>query len=110
MTTQHTPPPWIVDLNSPYVGRICAGEPGRRYLIATAATPPGDDLRGHRVTRANARLIGAAPDMWDLLQRVEEDWGELFDIDEPMNGGDCCEWLCQFIKDARPVLAQTKED
>ncbi len=47
----------------------------------------------------------AASDMLALLQSVEDDWGENFDGDEPMNGGDCCEWLCQFIEKARAVRA-----
>lgn len=47
-----------------------------------------------------------APAMLELLQSVEDDWGELFDSDEPMNGGDCCEWLCQFIERAREVRAR----
>lgn len=47
-------------------------------------------------------------EMLRLLERVEDDWGELFDGDEPMNGGDAVDWLCQFIEDARDVMAKTR--
>ena len=49
------------------------------------------------------RIKEHAPALLELVSRAEEDWGELFDSDEPMNGGDCCAWLCRFIEDARAI-------
>lgn len=52
------------------------------------------------------RIKEHAAALLELVSRAEEDWGEAFDGDEPMNGGDCCDWLCRFIEDARILTAK----
>lgn len=50
----------------PYVGCVTAGN----RTVATASVASGDDLKGHKVTKANARLIAAAPDLLAALETV----------------------------------------
>lgn len=79
MTAHHTPGPWYVGSHpnsGGYVGRVFSERPPR--LIAQTVVPSGDDLRGHIVTKANARLIAEAPEMERVLRRLEY-W---FDTDE----------------------------
>lgn len=72
--TQHTPGPW-----SEYGCVIMSGLPnaggraeyGSRYIGNTAPECP-DDMP-NREDLANARLIAAAPDMLDALEKIESD-------------------------------------
>jgi hypothetical protein len=67
MTAQHTPGPWLAD-----------GEPGGMFMqidiftadgtaIADTCWGPGED----RESRANVRLIAAAPDLLDAAVKAE---------------------------------------
>lgn len=77
-----------------FVGQEVTGdEEGREVVSVDLAAPiPAAPSR-------ESRMVAA-------LRSVEDDWGELFDGDKPMNGGDCCEWICQFIESVRPILAE----
>jgi hypothetical protein len=73
MSTQHTPGPWSVlpeECDKPYI-RIRGTRLGGRYKIANVVTPvyEGASSQEAEETRANARLIAAAP---DLLKTLEE--------------------------------------
>lgn len=63
MATKHTPGPWSVDPNAPeYVTEDATG-----YQIAN--TVQGDHMEP--VSEANARLIAAAPELLDALERAQ---------------------------------------
>ena len=64
------------------------------------------DIAEIDAARAVLRAQAEAPAMLAELRKVEADWGELFDSDEPMNGGDCCEYLCGLIETMRAILAR----
>jgi hypothetical protein len=58
MNTKHTPAPWVTI------------EGGRGYTITT------QESRGISIKEANARLIAAAPELLDILQKlVDADFG-----------------------------------
>lgn len=62
--TQHTPGPWRVESRGGMAGReVRAGE---ALVVATVNTTSND--QGNR--EANARLIAAAPEMLEALQRL----------------------------------------
>jgi len=60
------PGPWGIDTRGPYVGRVSslAG-----VAVCSVVVPYNDDLRGHKVTKATARLISAAPDLLAALEK-----------------------------------------
>lgn len=64
MTTKHTPGPWRFkphSVDSNYMLIFCSPDQGE-----------GDNLRGY-CGEANARLIAAAPDLLEALQRLVMD-------------------------------------
>lgn len=68
----HTPGPWKVmpeEVDKPYI-RVRGTVLGGRFKIANVPTPTHDGATAHDVqeTRANARLIAAAPDMLVALR------------------------------------------
>jgi hypothetical protein len=97
MTTTHTPGPWYVGKHTDtYVGRIWSD----KHLIATTAVPNGDDLRGHRTTKANARLMAEAPSMLEVLRDALA-----------ASDANCGDSLMNALCEARDILARVdKED
>jgi hypothetical protein len=76
MTTSHTPGPWVVlpeECDKAYI-RIRGTQLGGRYKIANIITPVYDGVlpREGVETRANARLISAAPELLSALQSALE--------------------------------------
>ena len=76
MTAQHTPGPWTVkpeEVDRAYI-RIRGTRLGGRFKIANVLTPnyEGSHPREADETRANARLIAAAPDLLEALQAAVE--------------------------------------
>ena len=72
MNTQHTPGPWALlpeECDKPYI-RIRGTNLGGRYKIANVLTPVYERVHAREAeeTRANARLIAAAPDLLEVLQ------------------------------------------
>ena len=59
------------EVDRPYI-RVRGTALGGRYKVANVPTPvyDGVDAREARETRANARLIAAAPELLDALQRM----------------------------------------
>ena len=101
---------WKVDRDS-MRGKCWAAistEDGSWIELASVVVRMKGDAEDYPKGLENLRMIAAAPEMLALLERVEDDWGETFDSDDPMNGGDAVEWLCQFIQDAREVIAKAK--
>ena len=74
MSAQHTPGPWASlpdECDKPYI-RIRGTQLGSRYKIANVLTPvyEGAHEREAKETRANARLIAAAPDLLEAAKLV----------------------------------------
>ena len=72
--TKHTPGPWGTlpeECDKPYI-RVRGTVLGRRYKVANVITPIYDGVheREAEETRANARLIAAAPDLLEALQTI----------------------------------------
>jgi hypothetical protein len=69
--SKHTPAPWVIDDdNRTYVGIAGEFADGHNYaIIAETAT---HSLIGVREAIANARLIAAAPDMLEALEKLLE--------------------------------------
>ena len=75
--TKHTPGPWETkpeECDKPYI-RIRGTRLGSRYKVANAITPVYDGVgaREAEETRANARLIAAAPELLEALQAIIND-------------------------------------
>lgn len=82
---KHTPGPWVVlpeESGRGYI-RVRGGRLGARYKIANVCAPiyDGSELaqREDSESRANARLIAAAPDLLSALQVVVEQWTAQFE-------------------------------
>lgn len=74
MTGKHTPGPWKVlpeECDRPYV-RVRGTVLGERYKVANVVTPVYDGVHGREAeeTRANARLIAAAPELLKALKEL----------------------------------------
>jgi hypothetical protein len=79
MSAKHTPGPWTTlpeECHKPYV-RIRGTRLGGRYKVANVLTPiyEGVHERDAEETRANARLIAAAPDLLAALQALISEYG-----------------------------------
>ena len=76
MSSQHTPGPWKClpeEADKPYI-RVRGTALGRRYKIANVMDPrySGVTDQDFEETRANARLIATAPDMYAALQEISQ--------------------------------------
>ncbi len=74
MKEEHTKGPWVAlpeECDKPYI-RIRGTQLGLRYKIANVITLTYDGVnpREAEETRANARLISAAPELLDALKRL----------------------------------------
>lgn len=104
MTTKHTPSPWLVRWGTQQragqqqaVNRCVIGTPKNEYGGSfTVAEIQGPFLSALGVVEANARLIAAAPDLLNMLQRM---------VDETAGGGTPC---LLTLEHARAELAKAK--
>ena len=75
--TLHTPAPWKHanrgDYDTSGIGIFANNPAGMPYYVATAGFMGTAD---HRYAEANARLISAAPDMFDALQAIVDAYGD----------------------------------
>ena len=96
---KHTPGPWRFlqeECDRPYI-RVRGTQLGLRYKIANVLTPNYDGVASREAeeTRANARLIAAAPELLTSLQALAD---EAF---KNMHGG-----RGDLIDDARAAIAK----
>lgn len=75
MSAKHTAGPWSVlpeEVDRPYI-RVRGTQPGGRYKIANVPTPVYDGVLDREAdeTRANARLIAAAPYLLNVVCEME---------------------------------------
>lgn len=69
---KHTPGPWTVlpeEVDRDYI-RVRGTQIGMRYKIANVPTPTNGVEREAEETRANARLIAAAPELLEALAEL----------------------------------------
>jgi hypothetical protein len=74
MVAKHTRGPWVVhpeEVDKPYI-RVRGSWPGSRHKVANVMTPVYDGAGEAEAeeTRANARLIAAAPDLLASLKHL----------------------------------------
>jgi hypothetical protein len=91
--SKHTPGPWRADQ------RCIEGPDGNIALLNLA--------RGQGVTRANARLIAAAPDLLSALKRMSEHW--LGDNNAPMRDAFIRDYPKSAIADAVAAIAKAED-
>lgn len=105
----HTPGPWTVEpLQWDHGASIAIV--ARGYIVATI--PPeneaddpdiGTAQRGPH-DQANARLIAAAPDGYQLAHDLEAQFGALIDANESISGAEAVDVICQLAPLWRAVL------
>lgn len=96
MSGKHTPGPWEV------LGGLRTVVRGTgRQKIAEITVPYGDDLRGHILTKANAHLMAAAPEMLAALDRAEA-FIAGFEDDETQDG------ITEMLAAIRAAIAKAK--
>ncbi len=111
MSTEHTPGPWKAlpeECDRPYI-RIRGTVLGGRYKVANVLTPvyEGGPSHGAEETRANAKLIAAAPDLSafaELVARMTTDQ----EMDGGMSGDDAVSTLSELIETARTLRNKAK--
>jgi len=74
---KHTPGPWATmpeEVDRPYI-RIRGTRLGGRYKVANVLTPDHEGVHAREAveTRANAKLIAAAPDLLEVLHEIAAD-------------------------------------
>lgn len=79
VTAGHTPGPWIADFHNEQRdgGRFITYVRGSNQLVPIAAVPTGVEGYGREEGRANAALIGAAPDLWLAVVELEARFGHV---------------------------------
>lgn len=111
--SKHTPGPWVAlpeEVHRNYI-RIRGTVLGRRYKIANVITPDYDDVkeREAKETRANARLIAAAPELFNLAEQVLA-WWEVHQYDAASSSdGDEYNFYDsepEFVKSAKAAIAK----
>lgn len=88
--SNHTPAPWIVDINEEYDGAFIISEqvaPNLRYL---------GNRRAIAQSEANIRLIAAAPDMLATLEELIRAFGHYED--------------CEAVDMAFEIIANVRRD
>lgn len=78
---------------------IMGDEPG--HYRPYAHIPPCEN---RTVTNALADLFTAAPELIALLAEANRVWGEAFDNDNPVDGGDLVEWFAVWLPKVRMVI------
>ena len=79
--SKHTPGPWVIGNDGYNANTVCAGNTGVCQMYGVPMNARVDDVgERYAVGMANARLISAAPDMYEalsLLMRImqaEDPW------------------------------------
>jgi len=106
MSNAHTPAPWVLEIRKG-LGEACRdatvaeiGTPGKyRGKVAYMQSAEHIDGLGREELIANARLISAAPDMLEVLQRLVRD-----------NAGVTHEYLHIIRDKARAAIAKATEE
>ncbi len=106
--SKHTPKPWISaptgDIMKGYSQPFGVGNPYKGTLVCGCF---GDISGGEEVSRANARLIAAAPDLLEALRNLvkcHDDWNA--DVQKII--GRLVNWSPAYLDDARSAIAKAE--
>ena len=60
------------------------------------------------MVKANAELPAAAPELFAKLESAVNQWPQVFreDQDGEINGCEAVDWLCQFVRETKDLLAK----
>lgn len=110
MSTKHTRGPWTVlpeEVDRDYI-RVRGTRLGERYKVANVLTPTGEGVPAREAdeTRANARLIAAAPDLLDALEGLCRNFPPDVDLVEAGWARVDIDAACDAYDKARSVLAK----
>jgi hypothetical protein len=92
---EHTPGPWRTEAVSDAV-RVVSGSGRTKIILARCAPPQIPEAETH----ANARLMAAAPDLYDALDRIVRNCRDA-------DCGDHCPNSCMFCQ-AHAAIAKAK--
>jgi len=96
MKSQHTPGPWECSHTSNYAHDY-------RLHLSKSNMP----FEGNDTARANARLIAAAPDLLDTLERAIARWPE-FDSDAEISGAELVDWFGAFRENCKTAVNKAR--
>lgn len=99
--TKHTPGEWVSFRNAN--GELALWDQAGNNLLASESKLPLEQRL------ANARLMAASPSMLNLLESIEEAYGEIHDGDQPVSGADLVEWFfTTLMPEVRKELERAK--
>jgi hypothetical protein len=83
---------------------------GDQYMDDWSADRFDDDNYDERRSEWNAirPLLVSAPALLAVLDEAEIVWGEAFDNDNPVDGGDLVEWFAEWLPKARAAIATAR--
>lgn len=100
---EHTPGPWTACDNNGYsIWRVTSPKYRAESASRTVAEVVGDSAE----TEANAHLIAAAPEMYELLERAGEIMIELESLIDNAFTNDASAQRSQWLLDADALLAK----
>ena len=99
METKHTPGPWVVDPDSP-----TDISPADDLRLGIASICHADEAGGRwefgRQSKANAKLIAAAPDLLEALIKLHES------LESLNESGDAGQMVADDVETARAAIAK----
>jgi hypothetical protein len=101
--TAHTQGPWTVDFfDKPYI----LTDDHTTYVAEVVDEDEEGMAPPREQVTANARLIAAAPELLAVVEKLEKQFRQDIDNDEPISGADAVDFICELAPLARAAIAK----
>ena len=104
---KHTPGPWIAMLK-PFGGFMITPLKGggRREIESVLFRHDKTDIVSE--VDANARLIAAAPEMFECVASFVRKFGVAVECDEEISGADAVDWIGENMREFKNALSKAR--